>query len=282
MRSYIVYKITNKINGMIYIGVTTQNINTYYGSGSKLLADYKIYKKDDFIKEILFEYDNKTDMLAKEKELVTHEFIKRDDTYNIILGGGELNTKGFVSVMDKHGNGSLIEQNLYNNDYKTFTSDKVTVLCESSITGHRSITKDEFDTGNYSGCTKNLIRIKDSNSDTGYKTINKSEFDKRIHKSWNDNMTSAILIKSGKTVHVSRNDTRWDTGELVGVNMNRKKYYKPNSNLPSKIIAQSDIEYYESNGWIPGTGLKRLTKDGIKKTVQHYDIESYINDGWEK
>lgn len=279
--SYIVYKITNKINNMIYIGVTSQDITTYNGSGSRLLADYKIFDKSDFIKEILYEYDNKDDMLNKEKELVNDEFIKRDDTYNIILGGGDLNTKGFVSIIGEDGIGKLIEQNLYNN-HKTFTTDKVTVVCSDSISGYKSISKDEFNTGNYTGCVKDLVRIKDVDSETGYSTIHKSKFNKKIHKSWNDNMTSAILLSTGESIHVSKDDIRWSNGEIAGVNINRKRYYKPNSNLPSKIINKDDIKQYENDGWVPGSGMIWLRKDLLKKMVQHYEIKTYINNGWEK
>jgi len=86
---YTIYKITNKINGKIYIGKhQTTNINdSYYGSGAKLLLAIEKYGKQNFIKEVLFTYDNEHDMNEKEKEIITEEFVSRKDTYNIGVGG---------------------------------------------------------------------------------------------------------------------------------------------------------------------------------------------------
>ena len=49
-------------------------------------------------------------MLNKEAELVNEEFIKRSDTYNIIIGGG-FNTSGLTTVKDDDGNTLMIPVN---------------------------------------------------------------------------------------------------------------------------------------------------------------------------
>lgn len=87
--NYIIYKLTNQINGKIYIGKhVTENINDgYFGSGYYLSRSVKKYGKENFKKEILFVFDNEEDMNAKEKELVNLEFVLRTDTYNLVLGG---------------------------------------------------------------------------------------------------------------------------------------------------------------------------------------------------
>lgn len=86
---HTIYKITNLINGKIYIGKhKTKNINDgYMGSGKRLIAAIEKYGIICFDKEILFEYDTEEEMNSKEKELVTEEFCKRSDTYNICEGG---------------------------------------------------------------------------------------------------------------------------------------------------------------------------------------------------
>ena len=58
---YTVYKITNTINNRYYIGVhkTTNPNDSYYGSGLVIKEAIKKYGKENFIKEILFTFENK-------------------------------------------------------------------------------------------------------------------------------------------------------------------------------------------------------------------------------
>lgn len=94
MKYYTVYQTTNLINNKIYIGLhATDNINDgYLGSGIFLKKAIKKYGYANFKKEILYVFDNKKDMITKEKEIVNEEFILRKDTYNMSKGGYGLST----------------------------------------------------------------------------------------------------------------------------------------------------------------------------------------------
>lgn len=82
----------------------TSDINDdYLGSGKVLTRAITKYGKDKFIKEILFIFDNRTDMFDKERELVNESFVKRTDTYNLKLGGSGGSLKGRI-VSDKTRN----------------------------------------------------------------------------------------------------------------------------------------------------------------------------------
>jgi group I intron endonuclease len=85
----LVYKITNIINGKIYIGrhVTNKLDDGYMGSGFQIQKAIEKYGIENFIKEILFDYDNIEDMMKKEAELVCEEFVNRSDVYNVSMGG---------------------------------------------------------------------------------------------------------------------------------------------------------------------------------------------------
>lgn len=92
---YIIYKITNLVNGYIYIGQHgTNNINDdYMGSGRALKRAFKEFGKHNFKKDILYVFNTRLEADLKEKELVTKEFINRCDTYNRYIGGvGNINT----------------------------------------------------------------------------------------------------------------------------------------------------------------------------------------------
>lgn len=86
---YLIYQITNKLNGMIYIGKhKTSNIDDgYMGSGLRICRAIEKYGIENFDKTILFECSSEEEMNAKEAEIINEEFISRDDVYNLKIGG---------------------------------------------------------------------------------------------------------------------------------------------------------------------------------------------------
>lgn len=86
---YTIYQVTNLLNGKIYIGKhqTTDPYDSYYGSGKAIKAALKRHGRENFTKEVLFVFDTEEEMNAKERELITEEFVARSDTYNMGVGG---------------------------------------------------------------------------------------------------------------------------------------------------------------------------------------------------
>lgn len=102
---YIVYLTTNKVNNKIYIGIHgTRNpyvFDGYLGCGVnvKLPKTYmkgetafkqavKKYGINNFYRNVLHIFDSVEEAKSMESLLVNEDFIKRTDTYNMILGGG--------------------------------------------------------------------------------------------------------------------------------------------------------------------------------------------------
>lgn len=119
---YIVYQTVCTVNNKIYIGVhKTANLDFdgYIGCGvyindahsykypkTNFQFAVKKYGPSSFVRTTLKVFDNEIDALDLERWLVDEVFVKRPDTYNMILGGGKLepsNTKK-TYMYDKKGN----------------------------------------------------------------------------------------------------------------------------------------------------------------------------------
>lgn len=107
---YYLYCITNKMNGMIYIGVheTLDLGDGYMGSGHYLRHAMKKAEKlgiNPFVKEVIQWFDDSDAMYAREAEIVDWDFIQRDDVYNIRLGGrgGWGHLRGMITVKTTSG-----------------------------------------------------------------------------------------------------------------------------------------------------------------------------------
>lgn len=97
---YTIYKVTNRLNGKIYIGShKTGDLNDgYMGSGTYLKRAIEKHGVENFTKEVLFVFDNPEAMYAKEAELVNEDYLMNENTYNMKVGGfggfDYLNTSG--------------------------------------------------------------------------------------------------------------------------------------------------------------------------------------------
>lgn len=82
---YLIYKITNLVNGKIYIGAhKTDNLDDdYMGSGKLIVRAIEKYGIENFQKDILFEAESVEEMFDKERELIE----MGSHSYNLKLGG---------------------------------------------------------------------------------------------------------------------------------------------------------------------------------------------------
>lgn len=77
----IIYKITNLVNGKIYIGKDSKNNPNYYGSGIVVNHAFKKYGKDNFIKETIDTAKDHDEL--NEKEIF---WIKELNSTNVNIG----------------------------------------------------------------------------------------------------------------------------------------------------------------------------------------------------
>lgn len=89
MKFYGIYKITNKVNGKMYIGqhITDDLDDGYLGSGIVIHNAVKKYGPDSFTKEWLEFAENVEELNYLERMYVDEEWLARPDTYNLKIGG---------------------------------------------------------------------------------------------------------------------------------------------------------------------------------------------------
>lgn len=118
---YIIYKTTNLVNGKIYIGkhITKDIDDEYLGSGSILRQAISKYGIENFQRHVLHIFNTEEEMNAKERELVTEEFVLQDSNYNLNVGGSGgwsyVNRTGQnigFSYINEHGLNNSVGQNL--------------------------------------------------------------------------------------------------------------------------------------------------------------------------
>ena len=98
MNYYGLYKITNLVNGKIYIGKhVTNNIDDgYMGSGTWLRRAVKKYGISNFRKEWLGFYEDLDELNYMERVFVDQTWVDRADTYNLKVGGEGGSAKGRI------------------------------------------------------------------------------------------------------------------------------------------------------------------------------------------
>ncbi len=256
-RKYLVYKMTNRFDGKIYIGChSTFNKNDrYMGSGVEIKEALKKYGRKSFIKEILFEFDTKEEMLAKEKELVTKEFCMREDTYNRIEGGGVYCTQGMVSVKDKNGNNLKV----YLDDPRYLSGELV-----SNMKGFRPV-KDKQ--GNHFIVEKNDPRYISG---------------ELLHVS-----SGTILVEiDGNIERISEDDSRWISGELNGWMKGKTQHpnvsWKDKKHLEKTKQKMSEKAKQRIGDKNSSFGTCWITKENENKKIKKEDLEVYLQQGWIK
>jgi len=86
---YTVYKVTNLINGKIYVGlhITKDLDDDYLGSGKQIQAAIKKYGRENFKREYIKICKNPEEMYSLEAEIVNEDFVNDPTTYNMKTGG---------------------------------------------------------------------------------------------------------------------------------------------------------------------------------------------------
>lgn len=99
MKYFGLYKITNLVNGKMYIGkhVTSDLEDGYMGSGKVMKRALAKYGEENFRKEWIMFCEDQDELDYMERVFVDETWISRSDTYNLKIGG-----EGGWDYINKH------------------------------------------------------------------------------------------------------------------------------------------------------------------------------------
>jgi len=277
-RQFLVYKTTNLLNNKIYIGVhETFNIDdSYIGSGSRFLKSVKKYGKEKFKKEILHIFDNRSDMLLKEKELVNEDFIKKESNYNTILGGG-FHTGGFANVKDSDGNCFLVDV-----DDERYLSGELVGITSGFVNARDAdgntiqVTKERFDSdGTLNGLTSGMTTVRDSDGNSFSVSIDDERF---LSGELVSIVTGFVPVrdKDGNYHSLHRDSDEYKSGKYLaffeGKKHSKETIEKMKESRKGNGSGSENSQYGKK--WIYSLVEKRSIKIGSD------DLEQYLESGW--
>jgi len=228
-KHYIIYKTTNLLNNKIYIGQhQTNNLDDgYFGSGYNIKKAVAKHGIQNFDTCVLFNFDSFEEMNNKEIELVNEAFIKREDTYNLVIGGTIDNTNMIV-VVNNYGNKFRISKD----DPRYISGELVghtkgNILTKDSLGNKFYVSKDDprYISGELVGIAKNKVIVKDIN---GNKFQVSKDDPRYISGELVGHTKGNLAVKDslGNKFHVSKDDPRYISGELVTIT-NSNKFRTP-------------------------------------------------------
>jgi len=260
MKKYIIYEITNNINGKKYIGChVTENINdNYMGSGKYLKKSIKKHGIENFDKIILHLCENESEMLKKERELVNENIVNSDDYYNLSLGGNSwyhINNNPLTSsinkIMLRGTDGKVVkvdkndEKYINNNDFVSHIKNKANYRDKDGNIYKVNINDDRIKNGELIAINKGLILVKDKND---------------------------------KIYLIDKEDERYKNGDLrcYWTGKNHSDDTKRKIGDKNSITQKGEKNSQFGTCWIVLENDKKCIK------INKNELESYISKGWKK
>ena len=251
------------------------------GSGSILKRAIKKYGINSFKIDIIEFFSNDFDLYLAESKIVTKDFIKRDDVYNIKEGGegGWGHTKNTILVKDCNNNFSRI-----NRDDLRLTSGELT-YSNTGMFPAKDKDNNIFNichndprylSGELVSMFKDTISVVDKNG----KNLRVSKYDPRyISSELKGNVYKRILVSDGnKYFRVYKDDIRLKSGVLVkcnGLFFNHHHTEKTKQKLSIAGKRKTGI-HNPSYGkcWIMNNKLQK------SKSIKKEELECFLDQGW--
>ena len=304
---YLIYKITNITNGMYYIGQhkTRNPTDTYMGSGHYIERAIKKYSHGNFIKEILFDFDNFDDMNNKEKELVPVNecFPNNPMSYNLIEGGnGRLSDEVKKRISETlKSSGKVAGKN--NPMFGYHWSEEQRKHQSEVMTGRH--VSDEFREGCRIRCSgEGNPMYGKHHTDEAKKKISDAVKQRGGYAGENNPMYKLQCLSEEQKIEWRRKIGLGNKGkkrteefknylkERAKANPIRRMHHPVTGEI--RNVTKDEVQKFLDSGYVMGTGIqsrkgkvgacagKRImtSPDGVKRYIKIEDIQSYIDQGW--
>lgn len=250
-----IYKTTNQINGKVYIGQSSRDIENskdYLGSGVLIKEAFIEFNKKNFTKEIICECETLEELNQAEVYWINKENSIHPNGYNIETGGS-----GYPTVLNGQWMNNGIKSRIIQKD------DKEEYLSKGWQLGITNKSKDKMSKGQ-------KLRMKTmENPAKGKKFMNKGD----------------------KLVFIEPKD--FELYESKGYVFGRRKSFidkhtkRMRTNHPMKGKTHSEeskkkIKEARAKQTCPTKGRIWVNKDGNRLMIQKSEVESYINKGYNR
>jgi hypothetical protein len=225
------YETKNIVNNRCYYGVhRTDNLNDrYLGSGTILKRAIIKYGKENFTKIIILFFDTYQEALDKEAEIVTLDFIKNNNTYNICEGGfgGHKWTEEGKKIISE-----AAKKRWQNQEYKEYMNK--TYFQNKKRNKHLSNMIKEWIKNNPEKHAEKMYKI-NTNKDKIQKTASKHRGMKRTNKT-RQNISEAILLQNKLNPEISKKRCGEGMIHIYNPTTLQVKRHIPNTPLPENFI----------------------------------------------
>lgn len=232
---------------MIYIGVHKTNCidDGYFGSGKILKRAIKKYGENNFRRDVIMEFENEEDMYAAEMQIVDENFVARDDTYNLKIGGNggfsHINSTDRQFYTEKSK--KTVEE--WSQEYRNYVNSRKSLKGEKN--GMYGVHRFGESAPTYGKHMTEETKTKISDANKG-KVVCKD--------------------KDGNYFSVYKDDERIQRGELVNLNTGRKHSDETRSNKR---------EWCKKNGYRPPSPKGMLWwNDGTKQVRAKEQPEGFV------
>lgn len=302
---YLIYKITNTTNGKYYIGQhkTRNPTDSYMGSGHYIERAVRKHSLGDFVKEILFDFDNFDDMNNKEKELVPVNecFPNNPMSYNLVEGGNGQHTDDVKLRLSKALTGKMVGENNPMFGYKWSDEQR---KHQSEVMKRRKHS-DEFRGKCRTRCTGSGNPMYGKHhTEEARKKMSETKIQNGVAKGENNPMYNLKGMTEEQKIQwrmkISRGNKGKKRTEEFKKQMAEQAKQHPIKRMHHTVTGKianvpvEQVQAYLDKGYVMGTGRadrkgkvgaqagkrKMTSPDGVKKYIKIEDIQEYIDLGW--